>query len=94
MDRPSIGACLNYCTKYDGPSRKGLQRYTALTALPSFQKPRHAQILVGVPPATAYIGDRMGAAIGKMTGRKPCSGCRKVESGLNWAHRSLEKLLT
>ena len=30
-----------------------------------------------------YIGDRIGAAIGRVTGRQPCAGCKKVEAGLN-----------
>ena len=64
-----------------------------MQVLPSFQKPRHAQILVDAPPVSAYIGDRMGAAIGKITGRKPCWGCRKVEHGLNSIHRVAKKLV-
>ena len=29
------------------------------------------------------LGDRMGAAIGKATGRKPCKTCTKIEGGFN-----------
>lgn len=39
-----------------------------------------------------YAGDMLGAKIGQMTGRKPCRGCKKVEAGLNWAHKRLQKL--
>ena len=39
-----------------------------------------------------YAGDMLGAKIGQMTGRKPCRGCKKVEAGINWAHKQGEKL--
>ena len=96
QDTPSIGWCLTQCTKYDGPDRGNIGNYFMWNQdvpLPSHHKQRHAQILVSAPHATAYIGDRMGAAIGKMTGRKPCKGCRKVEDGLNLVHRGVRKLV-
>lgn len=40
-----------------------------------------------------YLGDRMGAAIGKATGRKPCPGCKKVEAGLNGAHKFGQRIV-
>ena len=96
-NKPSYGVCLLACKHYDGPARKDIANamlsvpvmLSTDTTTPSL--PIQDRVVV---PSTKYLGDRMGAAIGKMTGRKPCSGCRKVEGGLNWAHRSLEKLLT
>ena len=96
-DRPSIGVCLTQCKKYKGPPRGDIGRRYLMTELslrqlPQHQKVRHAQVLVNALPTTAYIGARMGAAIGKVTGRKPCWGCRKVENGLNWGHKQLQNL--
>ena len=96
--RPSVGTCLTQCNKYDGPSRGNigtqyLMTELALRQIPTHHKQRHAQILVNAPPTTAYIGDRMGAAISKVTGRKPCRNCRKVESGLNKVHRGVRRLV-
>lgn len=36
-----------------------------------------------------YLGDRMGSMIGRLTGRKPCAGCKSVESGINAVHRKV-----
>ena len=95
--RPSFGVCLVHCKQYDGPDRGNIgsvyMQSPELKRIPSHQKLRHAQILVDDLPTTAYIGDRIGAAIGKVTGRKPCRNCRKVESGLNKVHRGVRRLV-
>ena len=94
------------CDAYDGPARPSVAEY--VMGLPVLKAPVKRCAKCGkerkpqetqdnnkiILPPKQYIGDRMGAAIGKVTGRKPCGGCRKVEGGLNWVHHSLEKLLT
>ena len=48
---------------------------TKIDSIKGFHKPK-------------MIGDRMGEAIGKVTGRSPCRGCKKVEAGLNGLGRA------
>lgn len=40
-----------------------------------------------IVPPKKYLGDQMGGYIGRITGRQPCGGCRKVESLLNNADK-------
>jgi len=97
------------CDAYDGPARPSIEEYRRGLPTHTARKrpcsvcgkelrPKKSQLLTVnnqiILPPKQYIGDRMGAAIGKMTGRTPCRGCRKVEGAFNWSHRSLEKLLT
>ena len=45
-----------------------------------------------IVPPKKYLGDHMGAAIGRVTGREPCVGCRKVENGVSAVHRGAERI--
>jgi len=61
--------------------------------IPLHQKPRHAQILVGAQPTTAYIGDRIAGGLAKL-GVKPCVGCEKRKEALNTADKKLRRIFS
>lgn len=96
-ERPSFGTCLLHCDRYQGPPRAGIASLLIRgEPLPAATKLRHAGVLTGDGPSPPlYLGSRMGAVIGRVTGRQPCGGCRKVETGINaadqWGQEQLRK---
>ena len=83
-EKPSFGVCLKVCTKYDGPSRKGIaEAYGPDFTIPSHYQPRHAQILVGSQPSPPlYAGTALKRVLSSV-GVKPCGGCDRRAANMD-----------
>lgn len=102
-DRPSYGVCLVVCEEYDGPPREAManelvrragpgSKTVAVSSSTPQRRIRRGSVLVGGQPQKAYLGDRLGSLVGRVTGRQPCSGCKKIEGGLNWLDRRARQI--
>ena len=98
----TTGGAIVTPTEYsDDHSANGLSKLGFKTC-PTHTQHKERSNGVGMTPVTAaggiivppkkYLGDHMGAAIGRVTGREPCTGCRKVEDGFNAVHRGAERI--